>query len=523
MTYSNFQFSTSQLENNEHKVFAEGDTALAAERAALLECSFLGDAEKGVLPLHRDVPAALPYPLYALGKTLGEAAMAMREVIQAPEAICAQSVLAAASLACQPYANIGIDGRAYPLSLFLLSVAESGDRKSAVDRVALDPVYRWQQHLQSEYQQQLHRYQFACDVWKIDRQKLIGQKDRQGEPPREPSAPLKPFLLCEEPTFEGLAKLLEVGQPSVGVFSDEGGGFLGGYAMKAENRMLTIAGLCQLWDGKPLSRVRSKDGSSILYGRRVCLHLMAQEVLLERIIQDDLIEGQGLLSRILMAFPPSLAGSRPYNEKNIFQEPAISRYHDAIVRLLDNQFPVDPFPAPQNELKPRVLCLCVEAKAIWRRFHDEMDKAVAKDGDYAEVRRSGHKAAEQALRIAGILALFENIDAVDVSLDEMSRAITLVRYYLNEQMRVRSYSIVDRQLKRAKSLLEWVQKIGVTEVWLGDVYQRGPRDLRDAQTARTALRTLERHGLMRQVPGGAVVDGKVRQEVWALVSPSLSR
>ncbi len=43
----------------------------------------------------------------------------------------------------------------------------------------------------------------------------------------EPVQPLKQILLFQEPTYEGLVKYLETDQPSVGLFSDEGAGFLG--------------------------------------------------------------------------------------------------------------------------------------------------------------------------------------------------------------------------------------------------------------------------------------------------------
>jgi hypothetical protein len=68
-------------------------------------------------------------------------------VIQAPDAICAQSVLGAVALTSQAFANILIDGREHPLSLFIITVAESGDRKSAADKVALQPIYKWQKCL----------------------------------------------------------------------------------------------------------------------------------------------------------------------------------------------------------------------------------------------------------------------------------------------------------------------------------------------------------------------------------------
>ena len=43
-----------------------------------------------------------------------------------------------------------------------------------------------------------------------------------------PVPPLHPLVLVEEPTYEGIVKYLAIGQPSVGLFSDEGGRFLEG-------------------------------------------------------------------------------------------------------------------------------------------------------------------------------------------------------------------------------------------------------------------------------------------------------
>lgn len=64
----------------------------------------------------------------------------------------------------------------------------------------------------------------------------------------EPPAPLLPVLTTDEPTVEGLHKLFERGQPSLGLFSDEGGTFLGGHAMASENRLRTMAALSSIWD-----------------------------------------------------------------------------------------------------------------------------------------------------------------------------------------------------------------------------------------------------------------------------------
>ena len=56
-------------------------------------------------PLMRELPPADPFPIEALGDVLAPAAHAIHDRVQAPIAIGAQSVLAAATLAVQGYAE----------------------------------------------------------------------------------------------------------------------------------------------------------------------------------------------------------------------------------------------------------------------------------------------------------------------------------------------------------------------------------------------------------------------------------
>src|SRR5688572_33475243 len=56
-------------------------------------------------PLRRPLVPPSPYPLDALGPVLSAAAKRIHEVVQAPAALCGQSVLAAAALAAQQHAD----------------------------------------------------------------------------------------------------------------------------------------------------------------------------------------------------------------------------------------------------------------------------------------------------------------------------------------------------------------------------------------------------------------------------------
>src|SRR5690348_4648061 len=92
-------------------------------------------------PLMRELPPADPFPIVALGAVLAAAAEAIHDRVQAPLAMCGQSVLAAATLAVQGHTDVELPtGQKRPLTNFYLTIAATGERKTAVDTEALWPI-----------------------------------------------------------------------------------------------------------------------------------------------------------------------------------------------------------------------------------------------------------------------------------------------------------------------------------------------------------------------------------------------
>jgi Protein of unknown function (DUF3987) len=87
-------------------------------------------------PLTREMPPADPFPIDALGDILVPAVSAIHDRIRAPLAVCGQSVLAAATFAAQAHADVELPigvGQAKPLSGYFVTVAATGERKTACD------------------------------------------------------------------------------------------------------------------------------------------------------------------------------------------------------------------------------------------------------------------------------------------------------------------------------------------------------------------------------------------------------
>lgn len=184
------------------------------------------------LPLQRATIPVKSYPFDALRTIAGKAARRIHEVVQSPSATCGQSILAALALACQGFVDAEIDGRVYPISLFEITVSESGERKSATDKIALKSIHEWQFMLIQQHREQQVAFKNKYDLWKKKREALLKESIESSNDSillnceKEPKPSCEGLILCDEPTLEGLEQLLDKGQPSAGIFLMKAEGWL---------------------------------------------------------------------------------------------------------------------------------------------------------------------------------------------------------------------------------------------------------------------------------------------------------
>jgi hypothetical protein len=480
-------------------------------------------------PLARELPPADPFPVDALGDVLGSAALAIQNRIQAPLAIAAQSVLAAGTLAAQAHADVVLPigpGIAKPVSEFFVTIAVTGERKTACDDQASWPITCREKALREQYETEQARYQDEKLAWersreaisrdrKLDyRAKVAALKDLG----QAPAPPLRPLLICDEPTIEGVWRLARDGHPSLGVLTSEGGRFLGGHAMSDDNRLKTSAALSTIWDGQPWRRVRASEDSSILPGRRLAMHLMVQPGVAGILLNNPLLADQGLVSRLLATAPDSIVGTRFYCDEKPETDLNIKRYGAILLGI----FEMRPLlmSGSRQELAPRRLELSSQARAQWIRFVDHVERELAPNGALEPIRGLANKLAEHSARLAAVLTLVRDLDAGVIELPEMQAGIALAEHYSAEALRLTGSGQVGADLLASQALLNWLLTVWEEPVIsLPDIYQRGPSAIRDATTARKLVAILEEHGWLRRIPQGAVVAGQQRREAWRIWRP----
>jgi hypothetical protein len=476
-------------------------------------------------PLMRELPPADPFPVEALGYLLASAAYAINDRIRAPLAICGQSALAAATLAVQAHANIKLPtSHEKPLVSYFVTVAATGERKSAVDDEALWAVRAHEAALRETYGTERLDYDNEKTAW--DKARDAGVKAAKGDRARikqtldalgpAPLPPLEPVLTCGEPTYEGLVKLLAVGQPSIGIFAAEGGQFIGGHGMTDDAKLRTAGGLSALWDGEWVKRIRATDGNTVLPGRRVSMHLMAQPDVAAIWFGDRLLIEQGLMSRVLLTAPGLASGTRMWREASPESDVVVKRYGARLLEILERTLPLAE--GRRNELTPRTLPLSLKAQQLWIGFHDHIESQLGAGGELEPVRGLANKLPEHAARIAGVLTLIADIEAGDVAAVEMEGGILLAQHYAAEAMRLFGASRISGDLREAQHLRAWLLTTWPEPlISLPDIYQRGPNSIREKARAYRAVTILSDHGWLISAPAGGVVAGVFRREVWRVV------
>jgi len=487
-------------------------------------------ADDEALPLFRSLDEGAPYPTRALGEVLGPMAEHLADTTHVAPGLAAQAVLGAASLVAQTHYNVALgNGCPRPLSLFLLTVQASGDRKTTIDAQALRPIKAHERTLHEGYEKQCQQYKMDLIYWQQQEKgaeklaqdgKTLQAQVMLENAGRKPVPPPVPELTLQDPTIPGLVKHLAHGWPSCGLFSDEGGTFLGGWSLQDENRIASAASLSGMWDGSPISRTRAgEDPLPKLFGRRLSIHLMAQPGVAPMLLGDERMRDQGLLSRFLVSYPASKMGNRPFSDEDIYAAPCAQKYEKALTALLQRE-PNWSATLP-NTLEPTALKIEGAARTALIGLYNETETQLKPDGALRPIQGLASKALEHACRIAGVLTAVNDPQLRELRVTDTAAecAVELVRHYVGEAVRLRHLADQNPQLAVAQRLLEWAQtrptdNDGVIRIHARQIYQYGPYGIRDRETALQVAETLETHGWFIRSPAGAKVEGRVRSAAW---------
>lgn len=365
------------------------------------------------------------FPLEALPELIRYAVVEACEIVQVPAAIAVQAALCAVSVACQDLITVrrrsNLEGAC---SLFMLVLAESGDRKSAVDKLFTRTIRAYQaratspgkqenaklelQALSAEYQRLIRRNEPTEDV--EYRLHLAREKARQFK------------LLYSNVTPAAIVRDLACNWPSAGIFSSEAASILNGPTMS------DLALYDDLWDGALVDWSRRQESFSIEDGR-LTISLMIQPYAFEEFMRKRgrKAKGIGFFARTLIARPESLQGTRQLTGVRELRSPWLDNFNKRIQDLLE----ATPKRIEQRSSRRRSLTFSHKAYECWERDFNDVESRLGAGGEFHGLGDFASKFSENVARMAALFHFFEaKEDSGDVIQEPTVRqAIEVCNWY----------------------------------------------------------------------------------------------
>lgn len=384
-----------------------------------------------------------PYPLNAFHLGIKNAAEEVIRQVQAPDALVAMAFLTSMSASAQGLFDVRLPtGQVRPVSLNLLTVAESGERKTAVDNLVSAPLYSFDKQRVKKHQADLAVYDLQKRIWQsVDKglQRQIAKLAQEGLPIDElsqqiaehtaakPTQPRLRRIMRQNATHRAIMDAFEGDGEAVAFMGDEGeiitkGGVLNQIGM-----------LNKVWDGAPLLTLdRSERVSVIVQNPRVTVSYMVQTAVLEDLLEHrgDIMRGSGHWARNLIGWPSSTQGSRyTYHlDQNWHYLP---KFHERVAELLD-EFGrrID-----AGVIERTVHEFSDEAIARWIELMNHTEALIAPVGYLHDIKDFASKRVEITGRIAALLHVFSKQEG-KISVDTLNRAVEIVGWHQHEFKRI---------------------------------------------------------------------------------------
>jgi len=430
-----------------------------------------------LLDTYRDGEATPePFPLEVLPIDIQGAIEEVEKITKAPIPLIFASCMSVISATVQGLVNATyptLNGnKSVPCSLFFLTLADSGERKTSVDSHFKKPLIYWEKEKVKEYETAMKSFKGAKKAWDTRTKILENQMQKSSNPnssqitsdftthyQNEPAKPIKKKLIIMDATTEAFMKELQ-SYPVKAQLSSEGGTILGSNAMGVENIMKTLGQYNELWDGNGIQRDRIAEEANVSVGEvRVTLGVAVQPSVFDQFMINTkkLGKDSGFLARFLLSRPISTKGTRFIDiSRQKIETPYLKNYNERISQLLnlDIRFNND-----DKIFQCIDILMSREAETLWEDFYNRIEEQQDEGGNYDHISGFASKSSEHLVRLATCLHIFCDKTGQNslIEKDIIESAIEIMYWYIREQKRFDNKSTESELLSDLKYLLEKIK------------------------------------------------------------------
>jgi hypothetical protein len=429
----------------------------------------------------------------------------VRNITQAPEPLIMMTVLSTISVALQGLIDIELPiGKISPVSIMGLTIADSGERKSTVEKLCMEAVRDHQRKQENLHREKLIRYRIDKEIFDTKKNKIksliasnLDNTEKCEEYTElliklETSKPLLPKttkLIYEDCTPEALILGLHINSPFGYLGSSEGAVLLNNQAMAAAPKMNAI------WSGDEVTIDRKSSESFTLYFSRLTIHIMTQPSALSGFIKKDKydLRGMGLWARFLVCAPYTTCGTRLIgNSKN--SRKYLDIFNKRVLELLNSVTELD-------SIEEKItVAFTPEAKAVWIDIADHIEFEMRPEGKYSTAKDHASKLAENIARVAALLHYIDHPFDENITTETLWNAINLCSFFSDEFLRV--FNTPPQQMQDAESLFHWFEthkQNGIRYIKKNIILQFGPRSIRKKNALDLAIDILSQENYLAPI------------------------
>jgi len=449
------------------------------------------------------------YPFCLLPEKLVDVIRFVELETQAPSEMIAASLLGVMSQACQDVFDVAPNEKLrFPVSLYQIIVAESGERKSAVDKIIMRSIRELEDELEIKYRDQRNEYEKNSRLWVVKSralEKVIKAAVSKGSDTSgyeiqykelydsKPIPPIFRRLLINDATRAAVKKGLGMGWPSFALVSDESGSILQSELLRDTPLLNAVWGDCSI------NVERANSDFFSIKDARFGLMLMVQPGVFKEYVkvQGPQARASGFFARCLISQPRSNIGNRFNDENHHTIMSSITEAHRPSVDVIEwfNKRVRELFLQGFNRREEGVARICLtlsaEARAMWVSEYNRVEAQCRDSGTLRDYKDYASKQLEHVTRIAAVIEGFSS-GGTTISAKTMNAASEIAKWYFEsfiELMEVLPQEVVD-----AKLLESWLgSNMTKTEngfFYKNHVLQYGPASLRNRQRLNAAIDVL---------------------------------
>jgi len=352
------------------------------------------------------------------------------------------------------------------------TIAEPGERKSAVFAELTAPIFTYQKHHDDEIQDVVARH--AAETRSLQKRidTLRGRHARGGDASElrellDLEADLarretleKPRLVLMDATPESVIVALHRNGEKLGIISAESSALENALGRYSDNPNLDI--YLQGHEGDPYVYTRRKGDDITLERPTLTMSLTVQPHAARGLLDHDAAIGRGMFARFLYARPHSLKGHRTLQPPPVPE--ALRRWWaDRLIGLLSLPYPGEVCDvggvAVRREGEPRILGLEPEAAEMFLAFRGEIERELAtEDGELAHTCGWAEKFAAATGRIALSLQMAATPGARAVTPEVMGAAIAWAEFLIPAFRHVVTTVGLEPIQEQARRIVGWIRR-----------------------------------------------------------------